>query len=340
MNEVVPQDYGDFLETLKGRVRTAQIKAALSVNRELITLYWEIGREILMRQDHEGWGTHVISRLSSDLRREFPEIKGFSVRNLVYMRTFAEAWAHEPITQQAVAQLPWGHNCVLLDKILDTERRLWYANKTIENGWSRNVLTHQIETKLYERQGKALTNFSRTLPPLQSDLANETLKDPYNFDFLTLGDQAHERDLENALLFHIRQFLLELGAGFAFVGSQHHLEVGGDDFYIDLLFYHLKLRCYVVIDLKMGQFQPEYAGKMNFYLSAVDDLLRHPSDAPSIGLILCKTQNRIVAEYALRDMEKPIGVSLYDLTQALPNEIKGNLPTIEEIEIELKPKDH
>jgi predicted nuclease of restriction endonuclease-like (RecB) superfamily len=339
MSEPILTDYPHFLNDIKGRIRTARIKAALAVNQELVLLYWSIGRDILLRQQEHGWGAKVIERLSVDLRREFPEMKGYSARNLKYMRAFAEAWPEESIVQQVAAQIPWFHNCVLLDRIKGPTERHWYVSKTIEHGWSRNILAIQIESGLYQRQGKSVTNFARSLPAPQSDLAQETLKDPYKFDFLFLGDEAHERDIERALIEHIRRFLLELGAGFAFVGSQYHLEVGDSDFYMDLLFYHLKLRCYVVIDLKAGEFKPEHAGKMNFYLSAVDDLLRHPDDAPSIGLILCKTQDRVIAEYALRDVNKPIGVSLYDLTHALPNEIRGSLPTIGEIEEELLSKE-
>ena len=277
----------------------------------------------------------MIDRLSADLRREFPEMKGFSPRNLKYMRTFAGAWPDEPFVQQAAAQIPWFHNCILLDKLSDATEREWYINKTMEHGWSRDVLVLQIESRLYHRQGKAVSNFARTLPQIQSDLAQQLLKDPYNFDFLTLGDEAHERDLERALIAHIRQFLLELGTGFAFVGSQYRLEVGGEDFFIDLLFYHLRLRCFVVIDLKTKAFKSADVGQLNFYLSAADDLLRQPGDQPSIGLILCKTKNRIVAEYALRDMQKPIDISEFRLTELLPEELKGSLPTIEELEAEL-----
>jgi predicted nuclease of restriction endonuclease-like (RecB) superfamily len=331
----LPAGYAELLESLKARIREAQVRAALSVNRELVLLYWHIGREILQRQEREGWGAKVIDRLALDLRREFPEMKGFSPRNLKYMRAFAEAWPDEQIVQQAAAQIPWFHNVVLLEKVKDPAARLWYAQQTIEHGWSRNVLVHQIESKLYQRQGKAITNFERTLPAPQSDLARSLIKDPYVFDFLSLGPGAQERDLERALLNHVRDFLLELGKGFAFVGSQYRLDVGGEEFYIDLLFYQLRLRCFVVIDLKIGEFKPEYAGKMNFYLSAVDDLLRHPEDRPSIGLILCKSQNRLVAEYALRDVSKPMGVATYRLTEALPADLQENLPSIEELKKEL-----
>jgi predicted nuclease of restriction endonuclease-like (RecB) superfamily len=331
--------YDDFLLDLKSRIQSAQIRAAVSVNRELVTLYWNIGREILQRQTAQGWGAKVIDRLARDLRAAFPDMKGFSPRNIKYMRAFADAYAEEQFVQQVAAQIPWFHHCVLLDKVKNPSEREWYIRQTVENGWSRNVLVLQIESGLYGRKGKAVTNFERTLPAPQSDLAQQLLKDPYNFDFLTLDGAARERDLERELLTHIRQFLLELGVGFAFVGSQYHLEVGGDDFYIDLLFYHLRLRCFVVIDLKMRKFTPADAGQMNFYLSAVDDLLRHKDDQPSVGLILCKEDNRIVAEYALRDMSKPIGVSAFQITESLPENLQSSLPTIEELESELSKMD-
>ncbi len=261
-------------------------------------------------------------------------MKGLSRTNLLYMRAFAEGWPEESIVQQVVGQIPWGHNVRLLDLVKDKEERLWYVQQTMQNGWSRNVLIMQIETGLYRRQGKAITNFDRTLPPPQSDLAQQITKDPYQFDFLTLGPEAHERDLERGLLEHLRDFLLELGVGFAFLGSQYRIQVGGEEFWLDLLFYHVKLRAYIVIDLKMQAFRPEFAGKMNFYLSAVNNLLRHPDDQPSIGLILCKTRDRVVAEYSLQDVSKPIGVSEYQLAAALPDKLKGTLPSIEEIESE------
>ena len=334
------QGYQELLSLLKNRIRTAQVRAATAVNQELVLLYWTMGKEILARQKKEGWGAGVVERLSKDLRSEFPDMQGFSSRNLKYMRAFAETWPDSSIVQQAAAQLPWFHNCVLLDKVKSPEERLWYVHKAIEFGWSRNILVMQIESGLYRRQGKAQTNFQATLPPLQSDLAQELLKDPYNFDFLTLGKSAHERDLERGLLVHLRQFLIELGVGFAFVGSQVPLEVGGEDYKIDLLFYHLKLRCFVVIDLKMTAFKPEYAGKMNFYLSAVDDMFRHPDDQRSIGLVLCKSKNGIAAEYALRDIGKPLGISEFRHLEDLPNQLKSTLPTIEEIEAELsKPEE-
>jgi predicted nuclease of restriction endonuclease-like (RecB) superfamily len=261
---------------------------------------------------------------------------GFSRTNLLYMRAFAEAWPKKSLVQQVVGQIPWGHNLRLLDLVKIPREREWYIRHAIKHGWSRNVLVHQIESGLHRRQGKALTNFKATLPALQSELAQEVLKDPYNFDFLTLSEDARERELESGLLEHLRKFLLELGVGFAFVGSQYPFEVGGEDFKLDLLFYHIKLRAFVVIDLKMGPFKPEHAGKMNFYLAAIDDLLRHEDDQPSIGIILCKSKNVIIAEYALHDATKPIGVSEYRLTTSLPFNLRGNLPTIKALEAELK----
>ncbi|MCM0588728.1 MAG: PDDEXK nuclease domain-containing protein [Gloeotrichia echinulata CP02] len=336
-DKLLPMDgYDDFLRELKERIRSAQVKAALSVNRELVLLYWQIGREIITRQQQQGWGAKVIERLARDLKAAFPDMKGFSRTNLLYMRAFAEAYPDEQIVQQLVGQIPWGHNIRILDAVKDASAKLWYVQKTIENGWSRNVLVHQIESGLYHRQGKATTNFENTLPKPQSELAQQLLKDPYNFDFLSLGKEAQERELEKALIQHIRDFLLELGVGFAFVGSQYHLEVGNKDFYIDLLFYHLHLRCYVVIDLKIEDFQPEFSGKMSFYVSAVDDLLRHPDDQPTIGMILCKTKNQTIVEYALREMNKPIGVSTYQLRDTLPEQLQGSLPTIEQLEAELE----
>lgn len=330
-----PTGYAELLEDLKARIRSAQTRAGLAVNRELVLLYWDIGRRILLRQQKEGWGAKVVERLAHDLSADFPDIKGFSPRNLKYMRAFAETYQDKQFVQQVVAQIPWGHNVRILDYVKESIQREWYIRQTIAHGWSRNVLVHQIESGLYGRQGKAVANFDRTLPAPQSELALQVLKDPYVFDFLNIGEEAKERDLEKALLEQIRVFLFELGVGFAFVGSQYHLEVGGEDFYIDLLFYHLRLRCFVVIELKVGEFQPEYAGKMNFYLSAVDDLLRHKDDHPSIGIILCKAKNKVIAEYALRDTRKPIGVSGYKLTETLPKNLKGELPSIKELETSL-----
>lgn len=330
--EEFPANYDQLLIQLKARIRTAQIRAALAVNHELVRLYWSIGNDILGRQQSEGWGSKIVERLAKDLQTEFPGIKGFSLRNLKYMRAFAEAWPEAKIVQQVAAQIPWFHNCTLLDKVKEREQRIWYAQAAVEHGWSRAILTHQIESDLFGRQGQALTNFRKTLPALQSDLAQKITKDPYVFDFLTLHDAAQERELEQGLLHHLRDLLLELGKGFAFVGSQYPLEVGGQDFYLDLLFYHVRLRCWVVIDLKMEDFRPEFAGKMNFYLSAVDDRLRHPDDAPSIGLILCHGKNQTVVEYALRDTAKPIGVAEYRLTRHLPETIQEKVPSIEDLE--------
>ncbi|MEZ4653050.1 MAG: PDDEXK nuclease domain-containing protein [Candidatus Eisenbacteria bacterium] len=331
-----PSDYAAFLGSLKERIRNARVRAALAVNSELILLYWLIGRDILARQAEAGWGAKVIAQLADDLRREFPDMKGLSARNLQYMRQLAESWPDEAIAQQLVAQIPWGHNVRLLDRVKDPVEREWYARATIQHGWSRAILDYQIDTGLARRQGKGVTNFERTLPAPQSELAMQVLKDPYNFDFLGLGEEAHEREIHRGLLQHLRQFLIELGAGFAFVGSEVHLEVEGEDFYIDLLFYHLQLRCYIVIELKATDFKPEYAGKLNFYLSAVDDMLRHPDDRPSIGLIICRGKKGLVAEYALRDMSKPMAIAEHQLTEELPEILRGQLPTVAELQSELE----
>jgi predicted nuclease of restriction endonuclease-like (RecB) superfamily len=348
---LLPKGYEEFLGELKERIRAAQFRAAVAANRELIELYWHIGRSVAERQKTEGWGKAVIDHLGADLQKAFPGMSGFSRTSVYRMRAFYLAYqgAGEIVPQLvgqiteaglplAVAEIPWGHNVVLVEQVKNLRERLWYAKAAIENGWSRNVLVHWIESDLYQRQGKAPTNFERTLPPPQSDLARETLKDPYKFDFLTLAGDAEERALQKGLLEHIQQFLIELGTGFAFVGQQYPLEVGGEEFYIDLLFYHLKLRCYVVIDLKTTAFKPEYAGKMNFYLSAVDDLLRHPDDKPTLGIILCKAKNQVVAEYALRDLAKPVGVSSYitRLVESLPPSLRGSLPSPRALEAELK----
>jgi predicted nuclease of restriction endonuclease-like (RecB) superfamily len=329
---IVGKGYDEFLKDLKARIRTAQIKAALAVNRELVLLYWQIGCQILARQKSEGWGTKVVEQLAKDLKSEFPDMTGLSRTNLLYMRAFAEAYPDESIVQQAAGQIPWFHNCVLLDKIKVPEQRLWYIQQTIANGWSRNVLVLQIESRLFDRQGSAITNFEQALPKPQSDLAQQLLKDPYNFEFLTISQNAQELELERGLVTHIRDFLLELGMGFSFVGSQYPLEVDGTEYRLDLLFYHLQLRCFVVIDLKMGAFQPEFSGKMNFYVAVVDDLLRHETDNPTIGLILCKSKSRTTAEYALRNIQTPIGVS----THKLPKPLQQNLPSIEQLEMELQ----
>ncbi|CTP87996.1 hypothetical protein A6R71_03750 [Xanthomonas translucens pv. arrhenatheri] len=330
-----PQGYADWLAELKGRIHGAQQRAALAVNRELVGLYWQIGRDILALQAEQGWGAKVIERLAHDLRAAFPEMKGFSPRNLKYMRAFAEAWPDESFVQEVLAQLPWYHQLALLDKLPGPEARRWYAAKAIEHGWSRNVLVMQIESHLLERSGSAVTNFPATLPAPQSDLAIESLKDPYRFDFLGLGEQAQEREIESALVQHVTDFLLELGAGFAFVGRQVLLDVGGEEFFIDLLFYHLKLRCYVVIELKAGKFKPEHLGQLGFYLTAVDRQVKHAQDNPSIGLLLCKSKNKVVAEYALGDKSQPMGIAEYKLVESLPQELQTSLPSIEQIEREL-----
>ncbi len=331
----MPEGYADWLADLKTRIHSAQQRATLAVNRELVLLYWQIGRDILARQAAQGWGAKVIERLAQDLRAAFPDMKGFSPRNLKYMRAFAEAWPDAEFVQEVLAQLPWYHQLALLDKLPSQETRRWYAAKAIEHNWSRNVLVMQIETRLLERTGKAITNFAASLPRPQSDLARESLKDPYRFDFLGLTDEAQEREIEHALVKHVTEFLLELGAGFAFVGRQVFLDVGGDEFFIDLLFYHLKLRCYVVIELKGGKFKPEHLGQLGFYLTAVDAKIKHPQDGPTIGLLLCKSKNKVVAEYALRDNTQPIGVAEYKLLESLPAELQTSLPSIEQIEREL-----
>ncbi|MCC6126882.1 MAG: DUF1016 family protein [Pirellulales bacterium] len=346
---ILPSGYKELLEDLKNRIRHAQVRAVVAANRELIRLYWDIGKEIAQRQRVEGWGKSIIENLADDLHAEFPGVAGFSLQNLWYMRAFFLAWTEDvanlqqPVGEidgqnppQVVAEIPWGHNLQLISKLKNPLQRLWYAQKTVEHGWSRAILVHQIELDLYARQGRAITNFEQTLPAPQSDLAQQTIKDPYVFDFLTLADDARERELERGLLEHLRAFMLELGVGFAFVGSQYHLEVEGGDYYLDLLFYHLKLRAFVVVDLKVEEFKPEFAGKMQFYLSAIDNLARHADDQPSIGIILCKGKKAVTVEYALRDTRKPIGVSEYRLTASLPRELKSSLPTIEQLEAELR----
>ena len=330
-----PAGYAAWLTELKIRIHTAQQRATLAVNRELVLLYWQIGRDILARQAEQGWGAKVIERLAEDLRLAFPEMKGFSPRNLKYMRAFAQAWPDEAIVQEALAQLPWYHHLALLDKLPDSETRRWYAAKAIEHNWSRNILVMQIETRLLERSGQAVSNFPMTLPKPQSDLARESLKDPYRFDFLGLTDEAQEREIEAALVKHVTEFLLELGAGFAFVGRQVLLDVGGDEFFIDLLFYHLKLRCYVVIELKGGKFKPEHLGQLGFYMTAIDRQIKHEQDNPTIGLLLCKSKNKVVAEYALGDKSQPMGIAEYKMLETLPAELQTSLPSIEQIEREL-----
>jgi len=340
---ILPETYHVFLEDAKTRIRQSQIKAALSVNQELIKLHWWIGREIVKKQEIEGWKSQIIDRLCKDIQSEFPGLKGFSRSNVFYMRTFYISYAR---VQQAVGLLdippdfclgiPWGHNVILIDKIKNLSEREWYARAAIEHGWSRSMLELWIESKLYQRKGKAPNNFQRALPSPQSDLAEQTLRDPYNFDFMTIIKAAQEKEIENGLMLHIQKFLLELGAGFAFVGRQVPLRIGDDDFYLDLLFYHVKLRCYFVIELKAVPFKPEFTGQMNFYLAVVDDKMRNPGDNPTIGLILCKSKNTVTVKYALEGVLSPIGVASYEtaLAESLPTDLKASLPTIEEIEAE------
>lgn len=363
-----PTFYNDLLNDIRNRIRRSQIRAAVSANEEMIRMYWDIGRMIHQRQQMEGWGAGIIPKLARDIRNELPQIKGFSERNIGYMVRFFREYGEPPILQQAVAKLPgpsskdetpflpeekklpkqghsnlqwqvakipWGHNILLMEKVKDPGTRLWYVKQTIEQGWGRETLAEMIRKKAYERHGQAVSNFSTRLPAPQSELAGRMLKDPYLFDFLTLEEPFHERELETGLIRHLENFLLELGSGFAFVGRQYHLVVSDRDFYLDLLFYHLKLRCFIVIELKKGDFKPEYAGKMNFYCSVVDDQLRIDTDQSTIGLILCQTKDRILAEYTLRDIHKPIGISDYELTRSLPGNLQSSLPTVEEIEMEL-----
>lgn len=332
------KSYATVLEELKTKIRQAQYKACLSANKEMIFLYWDIGITILEKQKKQGWGAKIIDNLSMDLTKSFPGMKGLSPRNLKYMRQFACLYPERIIVQEALAQLTWYHIITLMDKVKNEKERLWYANQIIQNSWSRNVLVHQIESRLYQRQkgGHKINNFKKTLPSPQSDLAQQTIKDPYIFDFLNISQNTKELELQDELLKHITKFLLELGSGFAFVCSQYHLEVSNKDFYIDLLFYHLKLRCYIVIELKTGDFKPQYAGQLNFYLSAVDSQIKNKNDNPSIGIILCKNKDRIIAKYALRNITKPMRVSEYKLSRVIPGKLRKALPTVEEIEQELK----
>lgn len=337
------KEYATVLLTIKNRVSEAQIKAALAANKELIKLYWDIGQIITIQQEKNGWGSGTIEKLAEDLQNTFPGIAGFSRRNVFRMQAFFLAYEKmqqlvAQITDLPIFNIPWGHNAVILEKIKKIEERLWYAQKTIDNGWSRSALENWIKSKLYKREGKAITNFTRTLPAPLSNAAQESLKDPYVFDFLTLHQDYVEKDVEQGLIDHVQKLLLELGKGFALVGRQHHLNVGGDDYYLDLLFFHYQLRCFVVVELKAGKFDPRDAGQLNFYLSAVDAQLKSTHDNPTIGLLLCKTKNNIVAEYALRDINKPIGVAGYEaqIMSKLPKDIKSSLPSVEEIELELE----
>ena len=328
-------EYLATIEQVKQEIKAAQYKAAVHVNTELIMLYYNIGCVI---NAHKSWGSKFVDNLAQDIKMEFPQSTGYSVRNLKYMAKFARMFPDKEFVQAALAQITWYHNIALMDKVKDPDAYAWYAAQTVKNGWSRNVLVHQIESGLYQRQALAgkVTNFERRLPSPQSELAIQTIKDPYVFDFIPFKEDMVERDIERALVQDVTKLLLELGTGFAFLGNQYHLNVGGDDFYIDLLFYNLNLRCYVVIELKTGEFKPEYAGQLNFYLSAVDGILKKDADNPSIGLLLCKSKNDLVAEYALKDMSKPIGVSEYKITSCLPEDLSKQLPSIEDIQRRIK----
>lgn len=342
-NTITTKEYAQVLLNIKNQVKKTQIKAALSANKELILLYWSIGKTIAEKQKDNKWGTNIIEQLAKDLQNTFPDMTGFSQRNVFRMQAFFLAYEKVPqavaeITDLPIFSIPWGHNAVLLEKIKTNNQRIWYAQKTIENGWSRSMLETWIKADLFNRKGKAITNFNDTLPSPQSDLAQQTLKDPYLFEFLTLQEEHKERDLEKGLINHIQKFLLELGHGFAFIGQQVHLEIDEKDYYIDLLFYHAKLHCYIVVELKAREFEPRDAGQINFYLSAVDDKLRSPKDNPTIGLLLCKSKRKLTVEYALRRSSSPIGVASYEtqIMADLPKDLKGNLPTVKEIESELE----
>ena len=335
--DVLPVDYTEVFGDIKERIQSERLRVTLAANVTMVLLYWDIGTVILNRQKQEGWGAKVIDRLSHDLKNAFPDMTGLSPRNLKYMRTFSDSWPDREFVQRTVAQIPWGSNIALLDKLKDPELRIWYAQKTLEYGWSRDILAIQIETRLHERQGKALNNFDTALPPADSDMAAQVFKDPYLFDFLGTADPRKEREVEQALVDHVQNFLLEMGSGFAFVGRQVLLEVGNRDFYVDLLFYHLRLRCFVVVELKAVPFDPAFIGQLNLYLSATDDLMRHPDDNKTVGLLLCKSKDELVVEYSLRGYNSPMGVAEWEtkIRESLPEELKGSLPTIEEIEAEL-----
>ncbi|MGI6395343.1 MAG: PDDEXK nuclease domain-containing protein [bacterium] len=337
------KEYNQWLGEIKEKVKGAQIRAQLSANTELLNLYWFLGKSIIGKLSKSSWGSQVVEQLSKDLKVAFPNMSGFSRSNLFYMKKWVEFYSHRKIQQlvgqfglqsiqQLVGQIPWGHNVAIITKAKSIEEALFYIGKTIENNWSRGVLLHQIDGMLYARQGKSITNFHCTLPAPHSERAEETLKDPYIFDFMTLTEKVKERDIENKLIYHIKEFLLELGNGFSFIGNQYHIEIAGKDYFIDLLFYHIHLRCFIVIEIKTVEFLPEYAGKLNFYLSAVDDKLKSKHDNPTIGLILCKCKDKLEVEYALKDINKPIGVSNYKITQSIPEELKSSLPSIEQFE--------
>lgn len=330
--------YLKFIEEVKSEMQKQRISVVLNANSSMTCLYWNIGRDILKKQEEEGWGTKIIDRMAKDLKDAFPEMSGFSPRNIKYMRKFADSWPDFEIVQRVVAQIPWRTNISLMDKLRDEESRIWYAYKVIENGWSKTILDLQIESRLMERSGRSVNNFSEALPPANSDMVNQVFKDPYLFDFLGTDMPRREIEIERQLTEHIQSFLLELGQGFAFVGRQVHLEVGGDDFYLDLLFYHLKLRCFVVIELKACDFEPGFISQLNMYQNVVDDILRHPDDKPTIGLLLVKGKNETVVEYSLAGYQNPIGVAEWknQMAKALPEELRSSLPSIEDIEKELE----
>ncbi len=335
--EKTNEEYFEWVNELKNLIQKTQIKASIMVNQELLNLYWNIGKSISEKVEKGNWGSAIVEELSKDLKKEFPNQKGFSRSNLFSMKKWFEFYSKSNIeiekVQQLVGQIPWGHNVAIITKAKNIEEALFYINKTIENNWSRAVLIHQIELNFFERQGKAITNFKNTLPAPHSELAEETLKDPYKFDFLTLQEKAFEKNIEEQLVNHITSFLLELGKGFSFVGKQFPIKIDNQDFFIDLLFYHIKLKCYVVIELKAIEFRAEFAGKMNLYLSAVDDTLKTENENPTIGILLCKSKSKVIAEYALRGMTQPIGIAEYEIGKTIPKEIKSELPTIEEIEL-------
>lgn len=332
-NITLAPEYKVWLIQLKAKIRSTQAKAILTVNSALINFYWELGKMIAEKQTK--WGSKFLQTLSNDLKAEFSNMQGFSVTNLKYCQAFYNYYG-QSISQLPVDQIPWSHNIIIFTKSEDLAEAHFYIQKTLENGWSRDTLALQVKTNLYQRNGKAITNFNQTLPPTVSDLANQTLKDPYIFDFISLTQPYQEKDIENQLVEHLTKFLLELGKGFAFLGRQYHLVVGDNDYYLDLLFYHTKLKCYVVIELKNTKFMPEYAGKLNFYLSAVDSLVKDKTDNPTIGILLCRDKNSVEAEFSLRDINKPMGVSEFLITENLPENLKSNLPTVEELENELK----
>ncbi|MCP1386378.1 PDDEXK nuclease domain-containing protein [Runella salmonicolor] len=335
MEMILDDEYKEWLLGLKSKIRSMQLKAAVAVNSALIEFYWELGRMITEKQSQTKWGDKLIDQVARDLKTEFPDMAGLSNSNLKYCKRFYTFY-QSSFGQQPVDQIPWGHNILIFTKSGNIDEAGFYIQKTIENGWSRDVLGMQLKSNLYERQGKAITNFKDTLPNPMSDLATQLLKDPYNFDFLAMTENYKERELENALIDNVTKFLLELGTGFAYVGKQVPMQVGDQEYFIDLLFYHLKLRAYVVIELKVTDFIPEYAGKLSFYLSVANDILRHPTDNPTIGLLICKNKNNVIAEYSLKNINQPIGVTEYQLTRLFPEEFKSSLPTIEEIETELK----